>query len=326
MQTTCALLVDDDKDYFILMRALLSESKVSRFQLDWASSYDQALKMIAQANHQVYLVDFYIDDHNGIELIKEAVSTGCNAPIILLTGQGDMEIELAAMQAGAADYLNKNLINQELLERSIRYAIERNQTTEKLKEYKLAVEGSRDLIAVVDRDYKYKMVNWSFLGQRKMNREDVIERSVADVLGHDVFETAIKPNLEKCFAGETVKYEMKYTYPNIGNREVEVEYYPLKRENGIVYRAVAVIRDITARKAAEREREDLIAELNEALAKVKTLSGFLPICSSCKKIRDDSGYWNQIETYINEHSEAQFSHGLCPECTKTLYPKLFKAK
>lgn len=326
MQKTHVLLVDDDEDYFILIRALLSESKVSRFQLDWAASYNEALKIIAQADHQVYLVDFHIDDHNGIELLKAASSAGCNAPIILLTGQGDIEIELAAMQAGAADYLNKNLINQELLERSIRYAIERTQTTEMLKEYQLAIEGSKDFIAVIDRDYKYKMVNWSFLGQRKKNREDVIERSVADVLGRDVFETAIKPNLEKCFAGETVKYEMQYIYPDIGNRDVEVEYYPLKNASGNVYRAVAVIRDITARKAAEQERENLIAKLNDALAKVKTLSGYLPICSSCKKIRDDSGYWNQIETYVKKHSEAQFSHSICPECSKKLYPELFKAK
>lgn len=82
--------------------------------------------------------------------------------------------------------------------------------------------------------------------------------------------------------------------------------------------------DIGERKRAAAERERLIGELQEALSKVKLLSGFLPICASCKKIRDDKGYWNQIETYIHEHSEAEFSHGLCPECAKKLYPKYFK--
>ncbi|GAB4347452.1 MAG: hypothetical protein Kow0089_24920 [Desulfobulbaceae bacterium] len=62
--------------------------------------------------------------------------------------------------------------------------------------------------------------------------------------------------------------------------------------------------------------------LQEALAEVRTLSGFLPICASCKKIRDDRGYWNQIEAYIREHSDAEFSHGLCPECAQKLYPDL----
>ena len=73
-----------------------------------------------------------------------------------------------------------------------------------------------------------------------------------------------------------------------------------------------------------KEREKLIVELQEALAKVKTLSGMLPICASCKKIRDDKGYWNQIESYIGRHSDAQFSHGICPDCARKLYPEYFK--
>lgn len=73
------------------------------------------------------------------------------------------------------------------------------------------------------------------------------------------------------------------------------------------------------RKRAEKEREKLILELQEALAQVKTLSGFLPICSSCKKIRDDQGYWTQLEAYIRDHSEAEFSHCICPACAKKLY-------
>jgi len=72
------------------------------------------------------------------------------------------------------------------------------------------------------------------------------------------------------------------------------------------------------------EREQLIQECQEALATVKRLSGLLPICASCKRIRNDRGYWQQIEQYLNEHSEATFSHGLCPECAHRLYPDLFE--
>jgi PAS domain S-box-containing protein len=85
----------------------------------------------------------------------------------------------------------------------------------------------------------------------------------------------------------------------------------------------AVIVDISRRKRIEAEREDLIAELQAALEQVKQLSGLLPICASCKKIKDDNGSWNQIESYIRDHSEAEFSHGLCPDCAKKLYPELF---
>ncbi len=83
-----------------------------------------------------------------------------------------------------------------------------------------------------------------------------------------------------------------------------------------------MLRDITARKEAEQEREQLIARLQRALSEVKTLSGLIPICAACKKIRDDNGYWNQLEAYIHEHSEVKFSHGICPDCSQELYGDL----
>jgi len=73
-------------------------------------------------------------------------------------------------------------------------------------------------------------------------------------------------------------------------------------------------------RQADKEKSKIIIELHKALEEVKTLSGFLPICASCKNIRDDKGYWNQIEAYISDHSEAVFSHGICPECCQKLYP------
>jgi len=80
--------------------------------------------------------------------------------------------------------------------------------------------------------------------------------------------------------------------------------------------------EIAHRREVERVREELVVSLQEAIKKVRMLSGLLPICSHCKKIRDDKGYWNQIETYIGEHSEVDFSHGICPECAKEHYPEL----
>ena len=94
--------------------------------------------------------------------------------------------------------------------------------------------------------------------------------------------------------------------------------------NGAIYGGEKLVfcicRDITNRKRAEIERNNLIVELKQTLAQVKTLSGLLPICSYCKRIRDDKGYWNKIESYIHDHSEAEFSHSVCPECAKKYYP------
>jgi len=89
---------------------------------------------------------------------------------------------------------------------------------------------------------------------------------------------------------------------------------------------VRSIRYAIERKRIENEKAMVILQLQEALAKVKQLSGLLPICCSCKKIRDDKGYWQQIESYIHAHSEAEFSHGICPECSRRLYPELYNDK
>jgi hypothetical protein len=82
--------------------------------------------------------------------------------------------------------------------------------------------------------------------------------------------------------------------------------------------------EIAERTRAQAQQERLIGELRAALANVKILRGLLPICASCKKIRDDRGYWNQLESYIHEHSEAEFSHGICPDCVRELYPDLLE--
>lgn len=78
--------------------------------------------------------------------------------------------------------------------------------------------------------------------------------------------------------------------------------------------------EISIRKKTQEEREALIRDLSHALEEISTLRGIIPICSSCKKIRDDKGYWNQLESYISQHSDAEFTHGICPECAKKLYP------
>lgn len=83
-----------------------------------------------------------------------------------------------------------------------------------------------------------------------------------------------------------------------------------------------IARDITERKQAEEEREKMISQLQAALDNIKTLKGLLPICANCKKIRDDKGYWNQIEAYVRDHSDAEFSHSICPDCAKILYPEI----
>jgi PAS domain S-box-containing protein len=124
--------------------------------------------------------------------------------------------------------------------------------------------------------------------------------------------------------GKPVMVEHVHHEPDGIIRDVEVHCFPIFEGDGNMVQMIEYCVDISERKRAAEEREKLILDLQHALHEVKTLSGLLPICASCKKIRDDKGYWNNLEMYISEHSSAEFSHGLCPGCAQELYPDYFK--
>ncbi len=127
------LLVDDDEDDYLITADLLSEIDGTRFDLDWVASYAEGLEAITRREHDVYLLDYRLGGkHTGLELLREAIRSGCREPIILLTGLRDREIDMEAMSTGAADYLVKGQINAPLLERSIRYSLRANQNEKKL--------------------------------------------------------------------------------------------------------------------------------------------------------------------------------------------------
>jgi PAS domain S-box-containing protein len=142
------LLVDDDEDDYVLTRDWFSQMQGDPFKLEWVESYDAALEAIARHQHDVYLFDYRLGERTGLELLREAVAKGCSTPIILLTGQGDHEVDIEAMKAGAADYLEKSQIGAPLLERSIRYAIERKRTEEALRQQ---AERERLLVEIAQR-------------------------------------------------------------------------------------------------------------------------------------------------------------------------------
>lgn len=117
-------------------------------------------------------------------------------------------------------------------------------------------------------------------------------------------------------------------YLNVGGKKryLIFDASPIYSQDGKLLGVVETLQDITVLKQMEEEKERLNCELREALNQIKTLSGLIPICAACKKIRDDKGYWNQLEQYLEEHSDAVFSHGLCPECFQDYFPEAARAK
>lgn len=119
------LLIDDDEDDYMITRDLLLDAEALEYELEWVSTYDLGKAAIKEAHHDIFLIDYRLGERDGMQLLHEALDEGCTAPIILLTGQGDREVDMEAMKAGAADYLVKGQIDHILLERSIRHSIER---------------------------------------------------------------------------------------------------------------------------------------------------------------------------------------------------------
>ena len=134
------LLIDDDEEDFLIVADMLAESACARFSLDWVHEYGEGLKAISRREHDVYLLDYFIGAHNGLELLKQALEDGCKAPVIFLTAHGNYSVDLKAMEAGASDYLVKGEFTAPVLERSIRYSIMSKRVEQELKQHRSNLE------------------------------------------------------------------------------------------------------------------------------------------------------------------------------------------
>lgn len=184
------------------------------------------------------------------------------------------------------------------------------------EEYDRFFALSPDLFCIIDVSGKMRRTNTAWRDALGYGAEELNGRFYLDLVHPDDREETLKVH-RLMRKGEAVTNFINRCVAADGNWRF-IEWHSTPYTGGWAY---AVARDVTERRAAEAEREKLVGDLTRALGEVKTLSGLLPICSSCHKIRDDQGYWNILEKYICEHSGAEFTHGICPECIKKLYPE-----
>ncbi len=154
------------------------------------------------------------------------------------------------------------------------------------------------------------------------NYEDVIGKTPLDVSAPVQYDgmdssTAASKHIEKALNQGSQRFEWYHQRPNGTTWDAEVFLMLFQHKKKFLLQFT--LQDVTDRKKAEKAREKSFKSLQEALDNVKTLSGLVPICSNCKKIRDDKGFWNQIEAHIQKHTSAKFSHGICPECSDKFY-------
>jgi PAS domain S-box-containing protein len=177
------LHIDDDKEDHIIVRSMLKETRGSAVVLDWAETYDQGRQLLLDQDYQAVLIDYDLGLQTGIDLIREFAGRGYQTPMILLTGRGNYEVDVEAMHAGATLYLTKNEINPLLLERSIRYAIERKQSEARLRlsEEKFAIVFDRSptpTFLITIPGGTFVDVNQAYLDMRGYAREELIGSSI----------------------------------------------------------------------------------------------------------------------------------------------------
>jgi PAS domain S-box-containing protein len=185
------------------------------------------------------------------------------------------------------------------------------------KDWEKTVDAIEDWISIIDLDSSILRSNRTVEKYFQVKVQDAIGLKCCKLFHgtqHPVAACPL-PKMLRTKKRESVEVEIQEW------RWMLITVDPIFNEAGDIISAVHITRDITQRILIQNEREILVRELKDALTRIKTLNGLIPICSICKKIRDDKGYWNLIESYIESHSDAAFSHGICPDCSDGLYGK-----
>jgi PAS domain S-box-containing protein len=181
---------------------------------------------------------------------------------------------------------------------------------------RILVDQSRDGIVILDQNGRVYDVNQRFAAMLGYSIEEARHLGVWDWDAQWSKDRLLEMIRDVDRSGDH--------FETVHRRKDDTLYHVEISTNGAVYRGKKLIfcvcRDITRRKRAEEERKRLIDQLQTALSEVKTLQGIIPICTHCKKIRDDDGYWQRVEQYIQERSDVLFTHGICDDCAKKMYP------
>ena len=185
------------------------------------------------------------------------------------------------------------------------------------------VDTVREPLVVLDTDLRILSANRSFYKVFKVKPEETLGEFIFNLGNRQWDIPKLRELLEEILPRNTKfnGFEVEHYFESIGKKVMLLNARRIVRESEGRQLILLAIEDITDRKQAQEQQEILIKELQDANAKVRILGGLLPICASCKKIRDDKGYWTQIEAYIRDHSEAEFSHSICPDCVEKLYHK-----
>ncbi|MBC8171742.1 MAG: PAS domain S-box protein, partial [Anaerolineae bacterium] len=274
------LIIDDSEDQYLMIRYYLSRTSHVFHLIDHAADYQTALQIIARREYDLYLVDYYLGHRDGLELIHEAVLQGCTAPMLLMTGASDSRIAISAIRGGAIDYLDKNELTPSVLDRAIRYATDRAEIINALREseerYRDLFENSAELIQSVNETGRFEYVNRAWQAALGYSAEEVASLSLLDIL-HPSQHDHCLVLLHEILSGNAPRH-IETIFVTRDGRELIVEgNITLKLTAGKAPATRGIFRDVTQRRQleiAEREQRVLAEALRDTAAALNSTLDF----------------------------------------------------
>jgi PAS domain S-box-containing protein len=257
LQNIRVLLVDDDNNYFNLIQKMLARE--SQYQLEWASSYDQAREAATRAHYDVYLIDYRLEDRSGLDLLKELRALDVHAPVILMTSYADRDFDMQVLENGAADYIDKADLKPGILARMIRYTVQREVDHRALQEseerYRTLLENASDGILIVNAAGKISIANIAAGTLTGFAPDALLAREFSEfVSAADSSQPAFNVSLAEVNRPVILEQRIKRR----DGSYVPVEISAKRARDGSVQ---CIIRDITHRKEVELEREKYVKRL-----------------------------------------------------------------
>lgn len=301
------LVVDDDEDDFVLVADLLVDRSNYTFRVDWVSDPDDCVDILLQDQHDVCLLDYRLGERNGIDVLRTAVRAGCRQPVIVLTGQGDFDVDAQALAAGAADYLVKHDLDAEKLERSVRYAVSHAQALAGLRHSEMRnrtlLNAIPDWIMRIQADGTVIDVNWP------PGRGDISEWVGRPLFEQLPDEVAARLHMEiaDALAGSGLKVVEFVADLGAGPLELEARILAVPETRELV----VIARDIADRRAAERNFQELIESKDKFIASVShelrtpltAVVGFARLLQEATDDLSDSERLEMITSIVEQGSD-----------------------
>lgn len=328
MNKTKILIVEDE---IIVAADLENKLKRNGYEIVGIASQGMvAVEMALRDKPQLILMDIQLKGSmDGIET-AEVIQSRYDVPIVYLTAHSDSATLSRAKLSGPLGYILKPFDDRELVIQ-VELAIYKHQTNKQLHDQRewlrVTLSSIGEAVIATNAEGSVTFINpvaESLTGWSESLAKGKSLNEIFHVINEITQEPLTNPMENLLNTGKISSPASRWML--LGDKgtkiSVRISGAPIVDKQDHFQGIVLVFRDISLQRRSEKEKDSLIADLKEAMSRVKKLSGLLPICASCKNIRDDRGYWNQIEAYIRDNSEAEFSHSICPDCAKKLYPGL----